>query len=70
MSKGVFDENKLSMNLSAKIIKQGKAYWYKSNPCSCSFKLKKYKIAQRDYVGTHQQESIEYGNVVHEILSL
>jgi hypothetical protein len=32
---------------------------------------KKYKIAQREALmwGTHQQESIEYGNLVHEILS-
>jgi ATP-dependent exoDNAse (exonuclease V) beta subunit len=33
---------------------------------------KNIKIAQRESVmwGTHQQEAIEYGNVVHEILSL
>src|SRR5690606_32603403 len=36
-----------------------------------SFDPQNIKIAQRDSVmwGTHQQESINYGNLVHEVLS-
>jgi hypothetical protein len=36
-----------------------------------NFKSKNIKIAQREALmwGTHQQEAIEYGNVIHEILS-
>ena len=41
--------------------------------CTDAIKLnpKNIKIAQRESVmwGTHQQEAIEYGNVVHEVLS-
>jgi large-conductance mechanosensitive channel len=42
-----------------------------NNSCSGNFKSKNIKIAQREALmwGTHQQEAIEYGNVIHEILS-
>ncbi|MFV8341384.1 UvrD-helicase domain-containing protein [Flavobacterium sp. XS2P39] len=74
-SQGVFDENKLeyefgsSTKLSAlkKHIDTSKTIPLVSeilNP-------KNIKIAQREALmwGTHQQEAIEYGNVIHEILS-
>jgi hypothetical protein len=42
-----------------------------NNSCCRNFKSKNIKIAQREALmwGTHQQEAIEYGNVIHEILS-
>ncbi|MEZ7506780.1 UvrD-helicase domain-containing protein [Flavobacterium sp. Arc2] len=74
-SKGVFDENILEyefggatkLSNKAKHIDTSKAIRVVAevlNP-------KNIKIAQREALmwGTHQQESIEYGNVVHEILS-
>ncbi len=75
MSKGVFDKNKqkyefgsaAKLSNKAKHIDTSKAIRVVAeilNP-------KNIKIAQREALmwGTHQQESIEYGNVVHEILS-
>jgi ATP-dependent exoDNAse (exonuclease V) beta subunit len=75
MSKGVFDESKLDYDFGSatklshktKHIDTSKAIRVVAevlNP-------KNIKIAQREALmwGTHQQESIEYGNVVHEILS-
>jgi ATP-dependent exoDNAse (exonuclease V) beta subunit len=73
--KGAFDEDQLEyefgnpIKLSAESDKTEELKLIKSvdevlNP-------KNIKIAQRESVmwGTHQQEAIEYGNVVHEILS-
>ncbi|MDI1256896.1 MAG: UvrD-helicase domain-containing protein [Flavobacterium sp.] len=43
----------------------------KIRPVAATLNPKSIKIAQREALmwGTHQQEAIEYGNVVHEILS-
>jgi very-short-patch-repair endonuclease len=70
-----FDENQLeyefgnSMKLSA-----GKEYVDTSKTIPLVLEIlnpKNIKIAQREALmwGTHQQEAIEYGNVIHEILS-
>ncbi|WP_310379625.1 UvrD-helicase domain-containing protein [Flavobacterium sp.] len=70
-----FDENKLEYEFgnSTKIsIKEKHVDTCKTIPLvSEILDPKNIKIAQRESVmwGTHQQEAIEYGNVVHEILS-
>ncbi|TDE06836.1 UvrD-helicase domain-containing protein [Flavobacterium hiemivividum] len=75
VSKGVFDENKLDYDFGSTIKLSNKA---KHIDTSKAIRVvdeilnpKNIKIAQREALmwGTHQQESIEYGNVVHEILS-
>jgi ATP-dependent exoDNAse (exonuclease V) beta subunit len=75
MSKGVFDENKLDYEFGSATKLSNKA---KHIDTSKAIRVvaevlnpKNIKIAQREALmwGTHQQESIEYGNVVHEILS-
>ncbi|NGY36472.1 UvrD-helicase domain-containing protein [Flavobacterium sp. XN-5] len=75
VSKGVFDENKLDYDFGSNAKLSSKA---KHIDTSKAIRVvdeilnpKNIKIAQREALmwGTHQQESIEYGNVVHEILS-
>ena len=74
-SKGVFDENKLDYQFGSTTKLSNKA---KHIDTSKAIRVvaevlnpKSIKIAQREALmwGTYQQESIEYGNVVHEILS-
>jgi ATP-dependent exoDNAse (exonuclease V) beta subunit len=75
MSKGVFDKSKLDYEFGSAAKLSNKA---KHIDTSKAIRVvaeilnpKNIKIAQREALmwGTHQQESIEYGNVVHEILS-
>jgi ATP-dependent exoDNAse (exonuclease V) beta subunit len=75
ISKGSFDENKLeygfgnAAKLSNKVMHVDTS---KAIPVVAEIlNPKNIKIAQREALmwGTHQQESIAYGNVVHEILS-
>jgi ATP-dependent exoDNAse (exonuclease V) beta subunit len=75
ISENVFDENQLEYEFGAK-SKLSKTEKHidssKTIPVvSEVLNPKNIKIAQRESLmwGTHQQESIEYGNVVHEILS-
>ncbi|MFA9192559.1 UvrD-helicase domain-containing protein [Flavobacterium sp. FZUC8N2.13] len=75
MSKGVFNEdtleysfgNKIKISSETKHIDMSKAI----ENVAETLNPKNIKIAQREALmwGTHQQESIEYGNVIHEILS-
>ena len=75
ISKGLFEENKLEYEFGEKtklslLVKHVDA----SKPIESVVEIlepKKVKIAQREALmwGTHQQESIEYGNVIHEIMS-
>jgi ATP-dependent exoDNAse (exonuclease V) beta subunit len=75
MNKGVFDANKLQYEFGSATKLSNKA---KHVDTSKAIRVvaevlnpKNIKIAQREALmwGTYQQESIEYGNVVHEILS-
>lgn len=74
-NKGKFDENKLeyefgnAMKLSS--VKQHVDTSKTIPLVSEILNPKNIKIAQREALmwGTHQQEAIEYGNVIHEILS-
>ncbi|MBA0885379.1 UvrD-helicase domain-containing protein [Flavobacterium undicola] len=75
LNKGVFDENILEYEFgnAVKISSETK-HVDTSKPIENvaeTLNPKNIKIAQREALmwGTHQQESIEYGNVVHEILS-
>ncbi len=75
ISKGLFEENKSEYEFGEKtklslLVKHVDA----SKPIESVVEIlepKKVKIAQREALmwGTHQQESIEYGNVIHEIMS-
>lgn len=75
MSKGEFDESKLEYEFgnSTKLSDEKKHVdTSKTIPLVTEIlNLKNIKIAQREALmwGTHQQEAIEYGNLVHEILS-
>ncbi|HLF50673.1 UvrD-helicase domain-containing protein, partial [Flavobacterium sp.] len=75
MSKGVFEENKLEYefgNPSKLSPDNEKTDEIKTIPLvSEILNPKNIKIAQREALmwGTQQQEAIEYGNVIHEILS-
>lgn len=75
MSKGVFDENKLDYEFGSATKLSNKARHIDTSKAirvvAEVLNPKNIKIAQREALmwGTHQQESIEYGNVVHEILS-
>ena len=75
MNRGVYDEDKMEFEFGnqMKLSKESaKAAEPKLVPTvSDVLNFKNIKIAQREALmwGTHQQEAIEYGNVVHEILS-
>ena len=75
MSKGEFDESKLVYEFGNSIkFSVDKKYVDSSKTIPLVTEIldpKNIKIAQREALmwGTHQQEAIEYGNVVHEILS-
>jgi len=75
MSKGMFDENKSEYEFGnpAKLSPANKkTKEVKTIPIVAEIlNPKNIKIAQREALmwGTYQQEAIEYGNVVHEILS-
>jgi len=75
VNKGQFEENKLEYEFgnSIKLSAEKKHVdSLKTIPLvSETLNPKNIKIAQREALmwGTHQQEAIEYGNVVHEILS-
>lgn len=75
MNKGLFDESKLEYGFGNRIkISSETKHIDTSKPIenvAVTLNPKNIKIAQREALmwGTHQQESIEYGNVVHEILS-
>jgi ATP-dependent exoDNAse (exonuclease V) beta subunit len=75
IDKGVFDENILEYSFGNKIkISSETKHVDMSKPINSvneTLNPKNIKIAQREALmwGTHQQESIEYGNVIHEILS-
>ena len=75
ISKGVFEEDKLEYEFgnSAKLsVEKKHVDTSKIIPLVAEIlNPKNIKIAQREALmwGTHQQEAIEYGNVVHEILS-
>ncbi len=73
--KGFFDENVFEYEFGSKVkVSLGTKHIDVSKPISVVKEIlnpKNVKIAQREALmwGTHQQESIEYGNVIHEILS-
>ncbi|RVT78294.1 ATP-dependent helicase [Flavobacterium sufflavum] len=75
LNKGVFDENILEYEFGNKIKNSSETkHIDTSKPIENvaeTLNPKNIKIAQREALmwGTHQQESIEYGNAVHEILS-
>ena len=75
MSKGEFDESKLVYEFGNSIkLSVDKKHVDSSKTIPLVTEIldpKNIKIAQREALmwGTHQQEAIEYGNVVHEILS-
>ena len=75
IDKGVFEENKLVYEFgnSQKLSKLGvaPAHMKEINYVSERFNPANIKIAQKEALlwGTQQQEAIEYGNVIHEILS-
>ncbi|PXY44879.1 UvrD-helicase domain-containing protein [Flavobacterium hydrophilum] len=75
MNKGVYDSEKLEYEFgnSKKLSPSGKTLdSLKTIPVvSEVLNLKNIKIAQREALmwGTHQQEAISYGNIVHEILA-
>jgi ATP-dependent exoDNAse (exonuclease V) beta subunit len=74
-SKGGFDENKLEYEFGNPTkLSSAKQHIDTSKTIPLVSEIlnpKNIKIAQREALmwGTHQQEAIEYGNVVHEILS-
>ncbi|MEL1241234.1 UvrD-helicase domain-containing protein [Flavobacterium flavipallidum] len=75
ISKNLFDENKFEyeigdktkLSLKEKLLDTSRLI----SEVNEILNPKNVKIAQREALmwGTHQQESIEYGNVIHEILS-
>jgi len=73
--KGIFDKNKLEYEFgNPQKLSEHKKHEDSSQiiePVNDILNPKNIKIAQREALmwGTHQQEAIEYGNVVHEILS-
>ncbi|PRZ26413.1 UvrD-helicase domain-containing protein [Flavobacterium granuli] len=75
MNYGGFDENKLEYEFgNSKKLSSASKHVDTSKKIEVAAEIldpKNIKIAQREALmwGTHQQESIEYGNVVHEILS-
>jgi ATP-dependent exoDNAse (exonuclease V) beta subunit len=75
MDNGVFEEDKFEYDFGEKVkVSLGSKHVDTSKPISNvkeTLNPKNIKIAQREALmwGTHQQESIEYGNLVHEILS-
>ncbi len=75
-NKGKFDENKLEYEFGDRTklsLEKQHIDTSKTIPLiSEILNPKNIKIAQREALmwGTHQQEAIEYGNVIHEILSL
>ncbi|MFV5696776.1 UvrD-helicase domain-containing protein [Flavobacterium sp. ZT3R17] len=74
-NKGEFDENKLEYEFgNATKLSSAKLHIDTSKTIPLVSEIlnpKNIKIAQREALmwGTHQQEAIEYGNVIHEILS-
>lgn len=74
-SKGEFDESKLEYEIGNPIkLSAAKQHVDTSKTIPLVSEIlnpKNIKIAQREALmwGTHQQEAIEYGNVIHEILS-
>jgi ATP-dependent exoDNAse (exonuclease V) beta subunit len=74
-NKGQFDENKLEYEFGNPIkLSSGLQHIDASKTIPVVLEIldpKHIKIAQREALmwGTHQQEAIEYGNVIHEILS-
>jgi len=74
-SKGIFEEEILEYEFGDKVkISSESKHIDTSKPIENvaeTLDPKNIKIAQREALmwGTHQQESIEYGNVIHEILS-
>ncbi|TDE46843.1 DUF559 domain-containing protein [Flavobacterium rhamnosiphilum] len=74
-NKGEFDENKLEYEFgNATKLSSEKQHVDTSKTIPLVAEIlnpKNIKIAQREALmwGTHQQEAIEYGNVIHEILS-
>ncbi|MFA9189374.1 UvrD-helicase domain-containing protein [Flavobacterium sp. FBOR7N2.3] len=75
IDKGVFNEDALEYSFGNKIkISSETKHIDMSKPINSvneTLSPKNIKIAQREALmwGTHQQESIEYGNIIHEILS-
>ena len=75
LHKGVFDESKLEYEFgNATKLSQIEKHLDTSKTIPLISEIldpKNIKIAQREALmwGTHQQEAIEYGNIVHEILS-
>ncbi|MFE3869720.1 UvrD-helicase domain-containing protein [Flavobacterium sp. ZS1P70] len=75
MNKGEFDESKLEYEFgNSTKLSDEKKHVDTSKTISLVTEIlnpKNIKIAQREALmwGTHQQEAIEYGNLVHEILS-
>ncbi len=75
LEKGFFDKNVFEYEFGDKAKKsEGAAFVDNSKPIVMvkdALNAKNIKIAQREALmwGTKQQESIEYGNVIHEILS-
>jgi ATP-dependent exoDNAse (exonuclease V) beta subunit/very-short-patch-repair endonuclease len=75
INKGEFDESKLEYDFGNSIklsVEKKHVDTSKTIPLVTEIlNPKNIKIAQREALmwGTHQQEAIEYGNVVHEILS-
>lgn len=75
MNKGIFDEKRLEYDFGSAAKLSNKAKHIDTSKVIRKvaeiLNPKNIKIAQREALmfGTHQQESIEYGNVVHEILS-
>ena len=75
MNKGLFEESKLEYEFGDKTkLSLPDKHIDASRPIVSVGKVlepKKVKIAQREALmwGTHQQESIEYGNVIHEVMS-
>ena len=74
-NKGEFDENKLEYEFgNATKLSSAKQHIDTSKTIPLVSEIlnpKNIKIAQRESLmwGTHQQEAIEYGNIIHEILS-
>jgi ATP-dependent exoDNAse (exonuclease V) beta subunit len=74
-NKGQFDENKLEYEFGNPMkLSSGQQHIDTSKTIPIVSEIlnpKNIKIAQREALmwGTHQQEAIEYGNVIHEILS-
>ncbi len=74
-NKGQFDENKLEYEFGNSMkLSSGQQHIDTSKTIPVVLEIldpKHIKIAQKEALmwGTHQQEAIEYGNVIHEILS-